>query len=239
MRLRDEEGRLSLPLRLVGLTVGISLLAGCGAHRDSRMNYNPTTFAAPDQLPVSETLMTYRLGPGDVVNISVFSVDSLSGDRQVDAAGNITMPLIGAVPAAGKSAEELGADLTGQLGKKYLQQPQVTVAVKSAVARTITVDGSVSSPGLYPVADKTTLLKTIAMAHGTSQGANPKKVVVFRQVNGQRHAAAFDLTTIRDGIDPDPIIYANDVVVVDGRQTSQAWITLLQTVPLLGLFTRF
>jgi polysaccharide export outer membrane protein len=237
--MRDEEGRLSLRLRLVGVATGIALLAGCGAHRDSNMTYNPTTFAAPDQLPVSETLMTYRLGPGDVVNVSVFSVDSLTGDRQVDAAGNITMPLIGAVPAAGKSAEELGTELASLLGKRYLQQPQVTVAVKSAVARTITVDGSVASPGLYPVPDKTTLLKTIAMAHGTSQGANPKKVVVFRQVNGQRHAAAFDLTTIRDGVDPDPIIYANDIVVVDGRQTSQAWITLLQTVPILGLFTRF
>lgn len=215
------------------------LLAGCGAHRDARMAYNPANFAAPDELPVSDTLMTYRLGPGDTVGVAVFGVDSLSGDRQVDAAGNLTMPLIGAVPAAGKSTEELGTELAALFGKKYLQQPQVTVALKSAVARTVTVDGSVASPGLYPVGDRTTLLKTIAMARGTSQGANPKKVVVFRQVNGQRNAAAFDLTTIRDGIDPDPVIYANDVVVVDGRQTSQAWMTLLQTVPLIGLFTRF
>ncbi len=226
-------------LGLVVLTAAAALLTGCGAHRDNRMAYNPANFAAPDELPVSDTLMTYRLGPGDVVNISVFSVESLSGERQVDAAGNLTMPLIGAVPAVGKSTEELGAELVALLGKRYLQQPQVTVVLKSAVSRTVTVDGSVETPGLYPVADKTTLLKTIAMAHGTSQGANPKKVVVFRQVGGQRQAAAFDLTTIRDGVDPDPIIYANDIVVVDGRQTSQAWVTLLQSVPILGLFTRF
>jgi polysaccharide export outer membrane protein len=230
---------LRLRLTLVGLGLSVALLAGCGPRRDAKMNYNPTNFAAPDEMPVSATLMTYRLGPGDVVNVAVFSVDSLTGDRQVDAAGNLTMPLIGAVPAAGKSADELGAELATLLGKRYLQQPQVTVTLKSAVARTVTVDGSVASPGLYPVPDKTTLLKTIAMAHGTSQGANPRKVVVFRQVNGQRHAAAFDLTTIRDGVDPDPVIYANDVVVVDGRETSATWIALLQSVPILGLFTRF
>lgn len=203
------------------------------------MNYNPANFAAPDPLPISDTLMTYRLGPGDLVNVSIFSVDSLSGDRQIDAAGNLTMPLIGALPAAGKTTQELGTILTEKLGARYLQQPQVTVSLKAAVAKTVTVDGSVAQPGLYPVPEKTTLLKTIAMAHGTSQGANPKKVVVFRQVEGQRHAAAFDLTTIRDGIDPDPVIYANDVVVVDGRQTSEAWITLLQSVPIVALFTRF
>jgi polysaccharide export outer membrane protein len=230
---------LRFRLALVGLGLGVALLAGCGPRRDVKMNYNPTNFAAPDEMPVSDTLMTYRLGPGDVVNVAVFGVDTLSGDRQVDAGGNLTMPLIGAVPAAGKSAEELGGELAAELGKKYLQQPQVTVTLKSAIARVVTVDGSVASPGLYPVPEKTTLLKTIAMAHGTSQGANPKKVVVFRQVNGQRQAAAFDLTTIRDGVDPDPVIYANDVVVVDGRQTSAAWIALLQSVPVLGLFTRF
>ncbi len=219
------------------LALGAAALAGC-AHRDSHMSYNPTGFKAPDELPVSQTLMTYHLGAGDVVTINVFSVESLSGDRQVDAAGNINMPLIGPVPAADKTTQELETALTTKFGARYLQNPQVTVVLKTAVERNVTVEGSVTQPGLYPVASQTTLLKTIAMAHGTSVGANPKKVVVFRQIDGHRNVAAFDLTTIRNGIDPDPVIYANDIVVVDGRQTDPAWTQLIQTVPLIALFTR-
>lgn len=219
--------------------MALAMLSGCGARRDSNLSYNPTSFTAPDALPVANTLAAYHLGVGDVVTVTVFNVDSLSGERQIDAAGYLNMPLIGTVAAVDKTSEELEKELTAKLGARYLQNPQVTVALKTAVARTVTVDGSVGQPGIYPVPDRTTLLKTIAMARGTAQGANPKKVVVFRQINGQRNAAAFDLTTIRDGVDPDPIIYANDIVVVDGKETSAAWLTLLQTIPLVSLFARF
>lgn len=219
--------------------MALAMLSGCGARRDSNLAYNPTSFTAPDALPVANTLAAYHLGVGDVVTVTVFNVDSLSGERQIDAAGYLNMPLIGTVAAVDKTSEELEKELTAKLGARYLQNPQVTVALKTAVARTVTVDGSVGQPGIYPVPDRTTLLKTIAMARGTAQGANPKKVVVFRQINGQRNAAAFDLTTIRDGVDPDPIIYANDIVVVDGKETSAAWLTLLQTIPLVSLFARF
>lgn len=238
MGTRNGPRVMRLFIAFVALLALGALLSGCGARRDANLTYNPANFTAPDELPV-ETAGTYRVGPGDVVDVTVFSVDSLSGERQIDAAGNLTMPLLGPVPAAGLSTEELGTKLAQQLGTKYLQDPQVTVSLKTAVARTVTVDGSVGAPGLYPVVDKTTLMKTIAMAKGTSQGANPKKVVVFRQIDGQRNAAAFDLTSIRDGVDPDPIIYANDIVVVDGRDTSPAWSTLLQTVPIIALFSRF
>lgn len=225
--------------KAVALAMVLATLSACGATRDKNLTYNPAQFTAPDALPVAQTLSAYKLGVGDTITVTVFNVDSLSGERQVDAAGNINMPLIGTVFAADKTAPELEKELTAALGARYLQNPQVTVALKNAVARTVTVDGSVAQPGIYPIADKTTLLKTIAMARGTAQGANPKKVVVFRQINGQRNAAAFDLTSIRDGVDPDPTIYANDIVIVDGKQISPAWTAVLQTVPLVGLFTRF
>lgn len=226
--------------QLVVAALAVLALAGCAtSKRDQRLSYNPTNFSTPDELPIAQTLTTYRLGAGDTVSVAVFGVDSLSGEQQIDAAGNVTMPLIGPVPAAGLTTQELGVRLAAQLNQRYLQRPQVVVALKNAVAKTVTVDGSVGAPGLYPVMDRTSLLKTIAMAHGASEGANLKKVVVFRQIKGERQAAAFDLTTIRDGVDPDPAIYPNDVVIVDGRDTNNAWRNIISAVPLIGLFARF
>lgn len=214
-------------------------VGGCADKRDETMRYNPAGFAQPDAIPVAATTGVYRLGVGDVVTVKIYNVDSMSGDQTIDAAGNISMPLVGAVPAAGRTTDELSRELIAKLGAKYLQSPQINVTLKQAVPKTITVDGSVTQPGLYPVPDKTTLLNAVALARGTAEGANPKKVVVFRQINGQRQAAAFDLTTIRNGVDPDPVVYPNDVIVVDGRTTSPTWKAVLQTVPILGLFARF
>lgn len=230
-------------MRLIGniwlVLIGALLLGACANKRDEALTYNPSTFTRPDAIPVAATTGVYRLGVGDVVTVRIYNVDSMSGDQTVDAAGNVSLPLVGAIPAAGRTTDELGADLTAKLGAKYLQSPQITVTLKTAVPKTITVDGSVAQPGQYPVPDKTSLLNAVALARGTAEGANPKKVVVFRQINGQRQAAAFDLTTIRQGTDADPAIYPNDVIVVDGRTTSPTWKAVLQTVPILGLFARF
>lgn len=225
-------------LRLMLLVcLGSLALAGCAGSRSRTLSYNPATFTAPDVIPIAARTAEYRLGVGDVVTVRVFNVDSLSGDQQVDPAGNITMALIGAVPAIGHTTQELSADLVHRLGARYLNSPQVQVVLKTVVPQTVTVDGSVTQPGVFPVNGRQTLLQTIALARGTTDGANPRRVVVFRQINGQRQAAGFDLTTIRAGTDPDPLIYPNDVVVVDGNQTAQRIRDGLQAIPILGLFT--
>lgn len=223
--------------RLMVLGIFAVLAAGC-AQRSSSLTYNPAGFGAPDPVPVTALTGDYHLGIGDVVTVRVFNVDSLSGDQTIDSTGNVNLPLVGAVPAIGKTTDELGRDLAQRLGARYLHDPQVTVALKSAVPKTVTVDGSVDSPGVYPIGNRTTLLQTIALAHGTSEHANLHRVVIFRQLQGQRQAAAFDLATIRNGTDADPSVYPNDVVVVDGRDTTLSLRTLIQTVPVVGLFIR-
>ena len=225
-------------LSILALVVfGAAALTGCAGTRSNTLTYNPGTFHAPDPIPVSQLTTEYRLGIGDVVTVRVFNVDTLSGDQQVDPAGNITMPLIGVVSAIGHTTQELSADLVSRLGSRYLNSPQVQVTIKTVVPQTVTVDGSVTQPGVFTVSGRQTLLQTIAAARGVSADANPRRVVVFRTINGQRQAAGFDLTTIRRGTDPDPLIYPNDVVVVDGNQTSRTLRATLQTIPILGLFT--
>lgn len=228
------------PLRAapVPLMLAAMLLAGCTS-RTKDLAYNPQSFGTPDVVAPVISPTQQQLGPGDVITVQVFGVDSLSGDYAVEPSGEVNLPLIGKVPAVGKTTADLGRDLVARYGERYLASPQVNVTVKSVVAKTVTVDGAVGTPGIYPVVGQTSLIQTIAMARGTSEDANLKQVIVFRRINGERQAAAFDLTTIRKGTDPDPAIYPNDTVVVIGSRNQRNFRNLLSTVPVIGLFTRF
>lgn len=214
------------------------LIAAC-AGRGGDIPYDPPGFTAPDPLVNKLPQLPTVLGPGDVIEIKVYLVDSLSGEQVIDNTGRIKVPLIGAVTAAGKTTDALGSDIAAALGARYLQNPDIQVLLKTPVARLVTVDGSVVQPGLYPVSGQISLLQTIALARGTAQGANPNRVVVFRTIGGQRMAASFDLESIREGKMDDPAIYPEDIVVVDGSTLSATWTLLIQTLPIVALFQPF
>jgi protein involved in polysaccharide export with SLBB domain len=72
----------------------------------------------------------YKIGPLDVLDVTVFKVPDLSKTVQVDRNGTITYPLIGEIPAAGKTARELARDLAQRLNAKYLRSPQITITIK-------------------------------------------------------------------------------------------------------------
>ena len=71
---------------------------------------------------------------------------------------------------------------------------------------------------------------------GTSPDANARRVAVFRQIDGRRQAAAFDLASIRRGEMPDPPVYAGDIVVVDGSSLKQVQKQILNSMPILSIF---
>ena len=156
----------------------------------------------------------YLIGPFDKLNISVFGIEDLSGDVQADASGRVSVPLLGAVDAAGKTPAELADAIALGLRGRYVRDPQVTVNLKDTVSQVITVDGEVREPGLYPVIGKMSLMRAVATAKGTTEFAKLDDVVVFRTVNNQRLAALYSLAAIRRGTYGDPEIFANDVVVV-------------------------
>jgi polysaccharide export outer membrane protein len=80
------------------------------------------------------------------------------------------------------------------------------------------------------------LIQAIALARGTSDDAYARRVAVCRMVNGEREAAAFDLTAIRRGEANDPKIYPGDVVVVDGSNIKAAQKQIFQSFPLVAIF---
>jgi polysaccharide export outer membrane protein len=178
----------------------------------------------------------YRIAPLDVLEISVFQVPDLGGTVQVSASGDIDMPLIGAVPASGKTLSELKAELTKDLGDKYLQAPDVSVSIKDAMSQRITVEGAVNKPGVYPTSGPTTLMQVVALAGGLAEIADPNGVVVFRDVGGKRKAAVFNYKAIRAGKADDPVIAGGDVVAVDESGLKSALRNVRASLPIFGMF---
>jgi polysaccharide export outer membrane protein len=223
-------------IMVVGLAM---LLAGCAGGRGGAISYDASNFGAPDSPKVSATDDTYKLAPLDTVTVTVFQVADISRDYAIDQSGRITMPLVGRIDAVGLSTTELGSTIERRLGEKYLRDPNVTVALKESASRVVTVDGSVRQPGIYPAVGPLTLVQVVALARGTDDLANPKRVAIFRTIDGKRMAAAFDLTSIRRGKDQDPAIYPGDTVVVDGSGVKKTQRDILQALPLASIFLAF
>jgi polysaccharide export outer membrane protein len=214
------------------------LTAGCADTRGGSIPYDKP-LAAPDEQHFATLPENYKIAPMDTLTIKVFKADDLSGDYSVDLAGHISMPLVGEIEAANLTTDQLDAKLTQLLGKKYFEHPDVSVAIKQSTAHVVTVDGAVQQGGQFPVAGPMTLIQAIALAHGTTEDANARRLAVFRTVGGQRQAAAFDLTAIREGQAPDPQIYPGDIIVVDGSKIKAAEKQIFQSIPLISIFRPF
>jgi len=199
------------------------------------------TLPAPDSAALlSPAAADYRIGSQDMLEINVFGIEELKRDVQVDSGGKVILPLVGQMQAGGRTPGEFARDLETALKAKYMKNPQVIVTVKNAQSQRVTIDGAVNKPGVYPLSGPTTLLQAISLGGGPDQKlANVKKVAVFRQVQGKRHAAFFDLNQIRNGKAEDPQIYGNDIVVVDTSSGSRFIQNFQGLFPILGLFRPF
>jgi polysaccharide export outer membrane protein len=192
---------------------------------------------APTVTTDNTDFSNYRLAPRDQVVVEVFGAPELKREGEVDAAGNLSMPLVGSVVAGGRTPAEVSAAIADKLRGRYLRNPQVTVNITKAVGQTVTVDGAVRDPGVYPVTGRMTLQQAIASAKGSSDLANLDNVVVFRRVNNQQMAALFSLKRIRAGQMPDPQIYGNDIVVV-GENATRRFLKDVSSFP-VGSFIPF
>jgi polysaccharide export outer membrane protein len=97
------------------------------------------------------------------------------------------------------------------------------------------VEGAVKKPGVYPIRAKTSLLQSIAMAEGFDAVAD-STVVVFRQHDGRRSAAKFDVGHIRAGRAEDPAVQSGDVVVVSSSMMKETFNTLIKLLPATSAF---
>lgn len=225
---------------LVSAAAAAAILNGCAmGDRGGPVPYATQEFQAPDIEQVAPPASQQKIGPLDKIKVTVFQVEDLTGEFTVDASGNIDYPLLGNLAVQGLTPPEASKRISDRLAQRYLRNPSVQVTFLEQQQQTITIDGSVRQPGVKPIQGETTLMRAVALGQGTSEDANPSRVIVFRTIGGKRMAAAFDLLSIRRGQSEDPKIYGNDMIVVDGSRTRAVWRDVLQALPLLGVFTLF
>jgi polysaccharide export outer membrane protein len=148
----------------------------------------------------------YTLDSGDKLRVVVFGQDGLTNSYSVDAAGSITMPLIGAVPARGKTPAELSSAISARLRNGFIREPHVAVEIEAY--RPFFILGEVTYPGQYPYVANMTVETAVAIAGGYTPRALHDRVVISRTVGGQ---------TVRTTVPVGTPIRPGDTVVVDER----------------------
>lgn len=236
---------MGYPTRRTGRLVCLALAlvaAGCASAPRQADKAAPAAVAPAASAPVFTGSLAaapseYRIGPADILEVTVFDVPNLSRVAQVNSSGRIALPLIGTVAAAGKSVAALEAEITAALAATYLQSPQVSVFLKEAASQRVTVGGAVRQPGVFPVTGEVTLLQMIALARGLDPVADARNVLVFRTLGGQRTAARFDFAAISAGKAEDPAIRAGDIVIVEESGAKAAWRNITQALPVISIFS--
>jgi polysaccharide biosynthesis/export protein len=195
--------------------IGVFRPASTGQSPDAAAQTAPS--AQNLAVPIVSLGKDYRVGPNDLLEVEVLDLDKDNTKRtvRVNAAGAISLPLIGAIVVAGLTAQQAESHIAGRYAEKYLQDPQVSVFIKEFTTERITVDGAVMKPGIYPLTGQITLLRALALAGGFGAIADSNEVMLFRvNERGERQVAVFDVDKIRAGKSDDPAIKGDDLIVV-------------------------
>ena len=126
----------------------------------------------------------YQLDSGDKLRVVVFGQDGITNSYMVDAGGNISLPLIGTVPARGYTPQQLSRMIAERLKQGYVRDPSVSVDVETY--RPFFILGEVTTPGQYPYVPNMTAETAIAIAGGFAPRAQKGKVEISRNIPGQQ-----------------------------------------------------
>lgn len=167
---------------------------------------------SPEEATTAPAELTFV--PGDQVSVRVYGEKELGGDFQVEGDGSIDVPLIGLIPAEGKTQGELAAALEAAFADGYLKDPQVTVVVTARANREVSVLGAVNEPGRMPYVEKLTLVQAISAAGGLAPLAAPKKVKLTRVGSDGPQTQLISIKDITEGRAPDVLLRPGDIILV-------------------------
>jgi polysaccharide export outer membrane protein len=172
-----------------------------------------TSIALAAETKKSQTL-GYRIGPGDVVEISVWKNPDLTRTVAVLPDGRISFPLLGPIPAAGKTVTELSADLRRRLSR-FAPDVDLSVIVTQVNSMLIYVIGKVQKPGRYMLNTNITVMQALAIAGGLNPFAKSGDIKIFRQGHSDKYLP-FDYDEVSKGkkFKQNILLRRGDLVVV-------------------------
>ena len=189
----------------VGTLMAGALCSGLFAQAaDSESNNDETRTSESDVQGASEAKETpieipaYAIGAGDVLSILVWKEPELTTEVTVRQDGQISVPLLGDIPAVGKSPVDLSAELQGLL-ETYIEAPHVTVSVAQANSGRFFVLGQVNGSGAYPLTGRVTFLQALALAGGFTTFAKRNRILVIRDTGDRPTYVRVDYTKLEQG----------------------------------------
>lgn len=207
------------PLSKLPLTLAALVAAALGLNHGLRAAEDvPAVPLTANSLPAASEIATYRLTPNDVIKVKVYQEEDLTTDLRISRDGTATFPLLGIINLGGKTVEEATGLIRESLGKDYLVNPQVTLAVTEYAKRRFTVLGQVGKPGSYdfPNEDSVTLLQAIGMAGGFTRLAKTSRLTITRTA-GTRRTFSVDVRANNDSSTKQQEILPDDIISVDER----------------------
>ena len=157
----------------------------------------------------------YRIGPEDVLFISVWKEEELQREVLVRPDGGISFPLAGDVQVAGKTPTEVEQEIASRI-QKYIPEAVVTVSVQTVSGYTIFVDGKVKNPGKFVIGRYMDVVQAITLAGGLDTFADEDKIKVIRRQNGQQVVHKFNYSEVKRGqnLNQNIILQSGDIIVV-------------------------
>jgi polysaccharide biosynthesis/export protein len=180
--------------RAATVLLAAALLGSCGIFKASPISTRVEERADPSPQP-------YIIGKDDLLNVIVWREPQLSGKVLVASDGTVTLPLVGAVPAAGLTCTELQKNLSHRFGN-FTREPNITVRVTDPRSRVFYALGEVHTPGMFPMHSDEVLSQALAQAGGFTDYADPAAIKILRHtplkdieitVNFNRVASGKDL----------------------------------------------
>ncbi len=166
-------------------------------------------------LSMGAETVTFTLGPGDIIEVSVWKDQDLTRQVIVQPDGYISFPLIGEVKAAGRTIPEVRKEVEKGLAD-YMSMPNVTVTPVKIESYKIYVIGKVNKPGMFIVLPKVTVLQALSMAGGTNPFADLGDIVIIRHGKDGETKIDFDYDDIASGknLEQNIELQSGDVVLV-------------------------
>jgi polysaccharide export outer membrane protein len=197
--------------RILAVTAVLTALVVADASAQQRAAAQPPAAAKPKVAPMLEE---YRIGPEDVLSISVWKNEPMSRVVPVRPDGMISLPLLDDVMAAGLTPTEL-RNLLAQKLAEYVPSPAVTVIVNDVKSFKVSVIGEVVKPARYELKSRTSVLDVLALAGGFNQFAARTRVVVLRQEGDKRVRIPFNYNRVTNGSDEENVyLKPGDIVLV-------------------------